>query len=298
MLGLQHEQQHQELLLSDLLYHFAQNPLYPAYLESSMPVVGEADAQSWHVYQGGLFELGHEQSSERFAFDNESPRHPVFLAPHRLARRLVSTDEFRQFIDDGGYQQAKLWLADGWQWRQQQAIDAPLYWRRDATGGWQEFTLYGLHPLSADAAVAHISYYEADAFARWAGKRLPTEAEWEHAAAQSSLSEHAEVLRAQCKIDADFFGQLWQWTSSSYTPYPGFQPASGAVGEYNGKFMCNNGVARQRVRYALCPRTLELSQLLLSIRSLAIQRHSSSRQRLTAMLNGPASTPCLVQATA
>lgn len=244
VLGLQHEQQHQELLLSDLLYHFAQNPLCPAYLESPVPAAGKAGALSWHAYQGGLIEMGHEHSNGCFAFDNESPRHPVFLAPYRLARRLISNAEFLQFIDDGGYQQAKLWLADGWQWRQQQAIDAPLYWRRDETGGWQEFTLYGLHSLKLDAAVAHISYYEADAFARWAGKRLPTEAEWEHATAQSTMSVPTEALQAQCKVDADFFGQLWQWTSSAYSPYPGFQPASGAVGEYNGKFMCNQMVLR------------------------------------------------------
>lgn len=235
-LGLNHEQQHQELLLTDLLHLFSCNPLAPVYSAAPLALADPTDsAAGWLSFDAGTTEIGHGGAG--FAFDNEGPRHRVWLAPFALARRLVTQGEWQVFMQDGGYSDARWWLSAGWDWVQTEHIQAPLYWRRDDTGVWRRFTLNGLLPLDADAPVAHISLYEADAYARWLAARtgqplrLPTEAEWEHAA-----SVPAGLPQA--------FGAVWQWTNSAYLPYPGFQPWAGAVGEYNGKFMMNQMVLR------------------------------------------------------
>ena len=225
-LGLQHEQQHQELLLTDVQHLFSCHPLLPAY-QSQPPLTAPVAPLSWQPFAGGLTQIGH--AGEGFCFDNETPRHRVYLQPYELASRLVTNGEYACFIAAGGYADPALWLAEGWDWRAAQRRERPLYWHGEA-GAWQEFTLGGLVPLDRDAAVTHVSYYEADAYARWAEARLPTEAQWEHAAADAGLSQ--------------LFGEAWQWTSSSYAAYPGFRAQAGAVGEYNGKFMVNQYVLR------------------------------------------------------
>ena len=229
-LGLQHEQQHQELLLMDLLDGFSRNPLEPAAFPELEPELdyeqswrAASDTAQWIPLEGGLVEIGH--GPEGFHFDNEAPRHRVWLEPFAIADRLVRNDDLAAFIDDGGYQRPELWMSEGWALVQQRGWRAPRYWR----GEW-EFTLGGRRPRHPQAPVRHLSWFEADAYARWAGARLPSEAEWELAAATGPLPQ------AQ--------GCLWQWTSSPYRPYPGFQPAPGAVGEYNGKFMCSQFVLR------------------------------------------------------
>jgi ergothioneine biosynthesis protein EgtB len=231
-LGLQHEQQHQELILTDIKHLLAQNPMAPAYLEQHGAPAGQGApaAQAWLHFSGGVGEIGHQ--GDGFCFDNELPRHKTYLDPYELSSRLVSNGEYLAFIEAGGYADAGLWLAEGWDWVRAQGIAAPHYWRRDdaAPGGWSAFTLHGQQPLDLDAPVTHVSLFEADAYAHWAGARLPTEAEWEHAAHAPGLSQ--------------MFGHCWQWTSSSYAPYPGFRPAQGAIGEYNGKFMVNQYVLR------------------------------------------------------
>ncbi len=265
-LGLNHEQQHQELMLTDLKHLLSVNPLFPAYGEA--PAIagaagtasGTAAPAEWQAFTGGLVEIGHQ--GEAFAFDNESPRHQVFLRPYRLARRLTSNRDYLAFIADGGYQRHELWLAEGWDRVNQGRWQAPFYWRRtdsngDGDGGaWQEFTLHGLQPLDLDAPVSHVSFFEADAYARWADARLPTEAEWEHAASLSpealpapAAALHAAPLHPQAAALAtqglaQLYGTLWQWAASAYLGYPGFRSAEGAVGEYNGKFMCNQFVLR------------------------------------------------------
>ncbi len=224
-LGLQHEQQHQELMLTDIQHLFSRNPLLPAY-QTQAPVAPSSPGLRWHKFAGGLREIGH--SGEGFCFDNEMPRHSVFLQPYEIASRLVTNSEYAAFIAAGGYANAALWLAEGWDWRIAQGRSQPLYWRGEV-GDWREFTLGGLVALNPDAAVTHVSYYEADAYARWAGARLPSEAQWEHAATDA--------------LD-QLFSDAWQWTSSSYAAYPGFRIRPGAVGEYNGKFMVNQYVLR------------------------------------------------------
>lgn len=229
-LGLQHEQQHQELMLTDIQHLLSCNPLLPAYAAATEQVApSTTTALTWRRYEAGLTEMGH--GGEGFAFDNESPRHRVYLHPYALAARLVTQAEFAAFVDAGGYHNPLLWLAEGWDWRVAHGIEHPLYWQR-SEGAWHTFTLAGQRPLQGNQPVVHLSYYEADAYARWAGARLPTEAEWEHAAAQDAA--HL----------AQLFGVAWQWTQSSYAPYPGFAAAAGAVGEYNGKFMVNQYVLR------------------------------------------------------
>ena len=238
-LGLQHEQQHQELLLTDIKHLLSCNPIFPAYGDAATPVgdlaITPATAPwGWVPLEGGLVDIGHGGAG--FAFDNESPRHRCYLAPYALASRLVTCGEWLAFVQTGGYQQPAHWLAEGWDWRVAQGLEHPLYWHRPGGDGpWQVFTLAGLQPVQAALPVLHLSYYEADAYARWAGARLPTEAEWEHAAQLApSGGPGLEQL----------FGTAWQWTQSSYAAYPGFRPAEGAVGEYNGKFMVNQYVLR------------------------------------------------------
>lgn len=252
-LGLHHEQQHQELMLTDLKYLFSCNPLRPVYRESSDDgPAASAEPSGWSSYRGGITEIGHE--GRGFAFDNERPRHKTLIRPFELQDRLVTAGEFLEFMEDGGYRRADLWLSLGWAVRTEQAWTAPLYWvERD--GGWNQFTLGGLKPLRLDEPVCHISYFEADAFARWSGARLPTEAEWEHAAAgvdpdlrfapagRFHPAPAARTAGGDRRI-GQLYGEVWQWTASPYTPYPGYRAPSGALGEYNGKFMCNQYVLR------------------------------------------------------
>jgi ergothioneine biosynthesis protein EgtB len=230
-LGVQHEQQHQELLLTDIKHLFSCNPLVPAYGEE-LATTGTIPELVWQHYDGGVAEIGH--LGEGFCFDNETPRHRVYLQPFRLASRLVTNGEYAAFVAAGGYDDPLFWLAEGWDWRVAQDREQPLYWRRNGKG-WQEFTLGGLVQLKANLPVLHISYYEADAYARWADARLPTEAQWEHAA--TNVCGNGER-------PSQLFSDAWQWTSSSYAPYPGFRAGVGAVGEYNGKFMVNQYVLR------------------------------------------------------
>ena len=248
-LGLSHEQQHQELMFMDMLAALAENPLKPAVWNSprkpSAPVAPAGNL----TFHGGIASIGHDGSG--FAFDCEGPRHQVLLRPYALADRLVTNDEWMQFIDDGGYGRADLWLADGWSWVRENGIEAPLYWQRSGRQ-WSRFGLDGLKPVDPAEPVCHISYYEADAFARWAGARLPTEAEWEVAAAAVDPSsgnqlDAAGPVRPQPAEGTglrQMFGDVWQWTMSAYLPHPGFKPAEGTVGEYNGKFMCGQMVLK------------------------------------------------------
>lgn len=228
-LGLNHEQQHQELMLTDLKQHFSRNPLYPAWRPSGKDQYPVAEPPASRLaFDGGLVEVGYGAGG--FCYDNELPRHRVWLESFQLASRNVTNGDYLAFIRDGGYQRPELWLSDGWDQVVSGQWQAPLYWQHQENG-WQVFTLHGLQPLADDATLSHISFYEADAYARWAGARLPTEAEWEHAAT------HSDQLHG-------LFDEVWQWCNSAYLPYPGFQPAAGAVGEYNGKFMINQMVLR------------------------------------------------------
>jgi ergothioneine biosynthesis protein EgtB len=233
-LGIHHEQQHEELFLTDVLATFAENPLEPAYGELPSPACFAIEPLTWHRGREGVVEIG--AGDDSFAFDSERPRHNAFLAPHELASRKVSNKEWREFIADGGYETPTLWLSDGWAWVQQEGITAPLYWREDGT----EFTLGGRREIDDAAPVAHISFYEADAFARWAQARLPTEAEWEDFAASADPNLGNQLDGAGAVVPrpgGGIFGDVWEWTQSAFSPYPGFAPAEGAVGEYNGKFM-------------------------------------------------------------
>jgi ergothioneine biosynthesis protein EgtB len=234
-LGLQHEQQHQELLLTDVLHLLSCNPLAPVYRAAVASAAAAAVPLAWLTFDGGRVDIGHTGTG--FAFDNEGPRHRHWLQPYALANRLVTQGEWAEFIADGGYRDARWWLSAGWDRLRAQGIEAPLYWRRGEGGAWLRFTLAGLQAIEADAPVCHISLYEADAYAHWRSVRdgqplrLPTEAEWEHAARTTT-----ELLQVS--------DEAWQWTASSYLPYPGFRPWAGAVGEYNGKFMMNQMVLR------------------------------------------------------
>jgi len=233
-LGIHHEQQHQELFLTDILATFAENPLEPAYGELPPPACFADEPLAWQRGRDGVVEIG--ATATGFAFDSESPRHSTFLAPHELANRKVTNREWREFINAGGYRTPSLWLSDGWAWVQQEGIAAPLYWHGDGT----EFTLGGRRDIDWAAPVAHVSHYEADAFARWAGARLPTEAEWEDFASSADphLGNQLDAAGAVAQTQGGgMFGDVWEWTQSAFTSYPGFAPAEGAVGEYNGKFM-------------------------------------------------------------
>ncbi|MHA6893523.1 ergothioneine biosynthesis protein EgtB [Ralstonia pseudosolanacearum] len=258
-LGLHHEQQHQELLLTDVLHLFAQNPLCPPYAapRPTSAVRSAPHAPGWADFGGGPVQIGRTDDGTAFMFDCEGPRHTVWLEPYALATHPVTHREWLAFMEDGGYRQPTLWLSDGWAWVQREGIDAPLYWRAgeaDSASGWRRMSLHGLVPVAPDAPVAHLSFYEADAYARWAGARLPTEAEWEHAAAGLPVQGNFAGRGALCPLPDDgiapagslrqMFGDVWEWTASPYGPYPGFRPAAGAVGEYNGKFMCSQMVLR------------------------------------------------------
>jgi len=226
-LGLQHEQQHQELLLTDMLHAFAQNPLAPPVLPDWQELAGSAGPTRFVECAGGMVQVGHQGT--KFCFDNETPAHAVYLQPYAIASRLVRNSDWVDFIADGGYRRVTLWMSDGWACAQANDWTAPLHWREHDGTRW-EMTLRGLVPLDPGAPVRHISWYEADAFARWSGARLPTEAEWEAASGRDDLQEQAS--------------HVWQWTCSAYSPYPGYRPAAGAVGEYNGKFMINQMALR------------------------------------------------------
>ena len=222
-LGLNHEQQHQELMLMDIKHVLSRNPTDPAYSRNPGSV-SKLSNSGWLDRPGGLVEIGHD--GQAFAFDNEGPRHKVWLDPYRLAAGLVTNGDWQSFVADGGYRRPELWLSDGWATVQSEGWQAPLYWRDDGT----LFTLAGRQPIDPAEPVVHVSYYEADAYARWAGARLPTEAEWEAASGSDALHQMS--------------GEVWQWTASPYTAYPRFRPAAGAVGEYNGKFMSGQMVLR------------------------------------------------------
>jgi ergothioneine biosynthesis protein EgtB len=253
-LGLHHEQQHQELMLTDMLAAMAENPLRPAIWERrpSAPVAAP-EPMGGTLGRRGLVEIGAGEAEQSgFAFDCERPRHQALLGPHELADRAVTNAEWLRFIEEGGYGNAALWLADGWDWVRTNAIEAPLYWSRGADG-WTRFGLDGVQPLELAEPVCHISWYEADAFARWAGARLPTEVEWEAAAAGldpesgNQLDEAGPVRPRPATAGTglrQMFGDVWEWTQSAFSPYPGFAPEEGTVGEYNGKFMANQMVLR------------------------------------------------------
>ena len=248
-LGINHEQQHQELLLTDILSLFASQPLKPAYTQVALSAADKSHAPSAIAFDGGINEVGHEGAG--FAYDNEGPRHEVLLRPFKLSDRCVTKGEWLEFMADGGYERHEHWLADGWASVQAEDWRAPLYWERQE-GEWRQMTLSGIRPIDPAAPVAHVSYYEADAFARWAGKRLPTEFEWERAS--QGLSEKgstlgSNALRPSPAGEADgslqqMFGDVWEWTQSHYSPYPGYRPPEGAVGEYNGKFMSGQFVLK------------------------------------------------------
>lgn len=242
-LGLHHEQQHQELLFMDIKHNLSVNPLKPAYHEQrQMPFTPLAPMQ-WIERQGGVQSIGHQ--GDAFSFDNETPRHQVLLQDHQLASRLVTNGEYRDFIEDNGYQRPELWLADGWYLIQQQGWQQPLYWELQGDKWWQ-FTLAGMQKLELDEPVCHLSFYEADAYARWAGARLPTEPEIESMLTEQPIAGNFvnhEILHP-LPGKGQWYGDVWEWTASAYSPYPGFQPLGGSMGEYNGKFMCNQMVLR------------------------------------------------------
>ena len=253
-LGVQHEQQHQELILMDIKHVFSLNPLLPAYQAPQLHVQAPAPPLVWVDFDGGLKEIGHQGAD--FAFDNETPRHKIWLEPFRLATRPVTSGEYLGFIEDDAYTRPEFWLSDGWATVCQQGWEAPLYWYRE-DGEWSIFTLSGRRRLNPGEPVCHVSFYEADAFAKWAGKRLPSEAEWEIAAEGAPISgnfadrrhfhpcpDRLQAATCGVSLPRQMFGDVWEWTASPYIPYPRFRPAAGAVGEYNGKFMCNQMVLR------------------------------------------------------
>lgn len=262
-LGLHHEQQHQELLLTDLLHLFAQNLLRPAWRAPALTTNANTNAATstttpqplhWISFEGGQVDIGH--NGKGFCFDHEQPRHVVFLRPYRLTNRPITNREWLAFMQAGGYSDPALWLSDGWDQVQAQGWNTPLYWKKEGEpaqdGSWQTMTLHGMQPLPLEAPVTHISFFEADAYARWAGKRLPSEFEWEHAASHCSVQGNfveSGFFTPQPTVGNDnslsqMFGDVWEWTASPFMGYPGFRAAAGAVGEYNGKFMNGQYVLR------------------------------------------------------
>lgn len=247
-LGIEHEIQHQELLLMDTLYNFSINPLQPTY--HSVPILSPnapVPAMSWKEFPGRIVEIGHNGNG--FSYDNERPRHQTLLQDFRLGTRLVTNAEYLAFIDDDGYRRVDLWLSDAWNTVKSQQWQAPLYWFSEGND-WRHFDLTGVHALRMDEPVSHLSHYEADAYARWMGKRLPTETEWEHAASTQAISGnfldgglYVPQPARQAEI-TQMYGDLWEWTLNAYLPYPGFCPLPGTLGEYNGKFMSNQMVLR------------------------------------------------------
>ena len=246
-LGMNHEQQHQELILTDLKHLLSLNPLAPVYRASRAGAVSPHPPLAWIKFEGGIIDIGAVPGT--FCFDNELPRHRQYLNAYALGSRLTTNGEFLAFIEGGGYRDAGLWLSEGWDWVRSRDIEHPLYWSQEGDI-WSEFTLAGTRTLDPGLPVSHVSYFEADAYARWAGARLPTEAEWEHAAATHRISGNFAddgplhpFASAQDGL-AQLFGGVWEWTQSAYAPYPGYRPAPGAIGEYNGKFMVNQYVLR------------------------------------------------------
>ena len=242
-LGLNHEQQHQELLLMDIKHNLSVNPLRPAYNPDLLTTTGEVAPLTWIERPGGVRDIGY--AGDGFAFDNETPRHGVLLQAHKLASRLVTNGEYLAFMEDKAYQRPELWLADGWYLIQRQGWSHPRYWE-NIDGDWWQYTLGGMRKLNPHEPVCHVSFYEADAYARWAGKRLPTEAELEimllEQPQQGNFMDHDRLH--PMPGDGQWYGDVWEWTASPYTPYPGFRPLAGSMGEYNGKFMCNQMVLR------------------------------------------------------
>jgi ergothioneine biosynthesis protein EgtB len=245
-LGLNHEQQHQELMLTDIKHAFSLNPLKPAYREDIQPATGNQTVVTFREFDGGIVEVG--ASGPAFCFDNETPRHRVLLNPFKLASRQVSNAEYRAFVEDGGYRRPELWLSAGWATIQSAQWERPIYWSQDLQ---REFSMLGEIELDPHRSVCHVSYFEADAYARWAGARLPTEAEWEYAAATRSISGNLLDEQRFHPAGGDateelsqLYGDTWEWTQSAYSAYPGFRPLAGSLGEYNGKFMCGQLVLR------------------------------------------------------
>ena len=247
-LGLQHEQQHQELMLTDIKHLFFHNPLFPAYLCTDLPSAAPASSLEWIHYEAATRPVGH--AGEGFHFDNETPRYLTHIPSFAITKRLITNGEYLAFIEAGAYRQTRWWLAEAVDWINREAVRHPLYWHYQ-DGKWFEFTLHGLVPLQLDSPICHINYFEADAFARFAGARLPTEFEWEHVAAEMPvLTANPHRLHPQGGGEGgshqplQLYAQVWQWTCSAYAAYPGFSPSAGAVGEYNGKFMVNQYVLR------------------------------------------------------
>ena len=250
VLGLHHEQQHQELLLMDIKHVLSMNPTRPRY-HTVDPTNGASTAMGWQRFEGGVVEVGHATDNTGFHFDNEAPHHHQYLEPFELADRLVTNGDWLEFMAAGGYHEHQHWLSAGWATIQTEGWEAPMYWEPTETG-WQMHTLHGFQPVEPHEPVCHLSYYEADAYARWVDARLPTEFEWEHAASDVTIAGnlapsgrfHPTPPGAPDGTLRQLIGDVWEWTSSSYGPYPGFTPAEGAVGEYNGKFMVNQYVLR------------------------------------------------------
>lgn len=250
-LGINHEQQHQELILTDIKHVLSINPLKPVFRETPAPSQSSHSDLEWIDIPEGIYEIGFE--GDGFSFDNEGPRHRTFIEPVKIASRLVTNKEYMEFIDDGSYQQIDLWLSEAWETINQQKWQTPIYWCKQ-DGVWYQFTLSGLREIDPNEPVCHISYYEADAFSRWAGARLPTEFEWEavagHIAIQGNLLEQENFHPIPLSVNSNgsnlhqLYGDVWEWTQSAYSPYPGFRPQAGALGEYNGKWMCNQYVLR------------------------------------------------------